>query len=255
MISYSLSGDGIGELVLNRASHFNAVSVEMWGELAEVLETLAGFSELRVLVLRSGVEGAFCPGADIGEFPQLMESEGLRHELQLSMQACCNRLESLPIATIAMIDGPCVGGGCSLAVACDFRIASDRSTFGVTPAKLGLIYSLGDTRRLARTVGVTHAKKLLFTARLVDAERALAIGLVDTVFDAAALEEEGLSLARSIARNSAETVAAAKEMFSRIESKQTDDDEVTQARFRDSFGSAEAARRIAMYLSVKRERK
>ena len=255
MISYSVSDDGFGELVLDRASQRNAISVEMWGELTKALEALAGLHAMRVLVLRSNVEGVFCPGADIGEFPQLIESEGLPRELPQSMQACCNRLESLPVATIALIDGPCVGGGCSLAVACDFRIASDRSTFGVTPGKLGLVYGLGDTRRLARTVGVTHAKQLLFTAELVDAARALELGLVDTVCDAAALNEAGLSLARTIAQNSAETVAAAKEMLARIQNNQMDDDEVTQARFRDSFVSGEARRRILEFLSQKRERK
>lgn len=255
MISYSVSDDGFGELVLDRKSHRNAISVEMWGELTEALEALAGSRAMRVLVLRSSVEGMFCPGADIAEFPQLMESADLRRELQHSMQACCNRLESLPIPTIALIDGPCIGGGCSLAVACDFRIASERSTFGVTPGKLGLVYGLGDTRRLARTVGVPHAKKLLFTGELVDAARALEIGLIDTVCAAPSLAHKGFDLGQSLIRISAETVAAAKEMLMRIESGQSEDDHATQARFRDSFVSDEATRRIADFLNARRDRK
>jgi enoyl-CoA hydratase/carnithine racemase len=114
------------------------------------------------------------------------------------------------VPTVAVVHGSCVGGGCQLAVACDLRLAADTARFGLTPAKLGVLYPAEPTIRLARLVGPARAKYLLYTADLVDAARAYEFGLVDEVLPGAELDARALALAATIAGRSPQSVGAVK---------------------------------------------
>lgn len=170
----------VAELVLARPGRQNAISQAMWRALAEHCQALDANPAIRVVVIR-GEPPSFSAGADIAEFPHVFADEASAHAYNELVQDALGRLERLGRPTIARIEGNCIGGGCGLALACDLRFVASNARFGITPAKLGLAYSLGDIKRLVDLVGPARAKDLLFSARLLDAQEALRVGLVDRV--------------------------------------------------------------------------
>jgi enoyl-CoA hydratase/carnithine racemase len=197
----------VATLRIDRPGKRNAMSADMWRALPGILEPLAADPAVRVLVL-AGAGGTFCSGADIAEIAELSEG-GDDTGLTVTAERALTRF---PKPVIAMIEGFCVGGGCQLALACDLRLAAADARFGITPAKLGIVYPLSSTRRLVDHVGPSAAKSLLYTADLVGAERALRIGLVDEVLPAGELAGRVYGLARTMAERSQLTLAAGKEI-------------------------------------------
>lgn len=175
--------DSVATIWLNRAEKRNAMSHEMWTALAQHCHLLAKDDDVRVLVVR-GVGGHFCAGADIGGF-----SSGMSAEYQAQNREAEEALAAFPRPTIAFITGACVGGGVQIAGACDLRFADTTAKFGITPARLGIAYPTYALERAVRLVGPSAAKHLLFSAELIDVERALRIGLVDEVADPEAAVE------------------------------------------------------------------
>lgn len=176
------------DLILARPERQNAINVAMWRALAVHAEALAADETIGVVVLR-GEPPAFSSGADIAEFEQVFAGEAQAAAYNDLVQTAMACLEALPVPTIAQVTGSCIGGGCGLALACDLRFSADNARFGITPARLGLAYSLGDVKRLVDLAGPACAKDLLFSARLIDAEEALRLGLIDRMVPAAALDE------------------------------------------------------------------
>ncbi len=170
----------VAELVLARPERQNAIGRATWRALAEHCLALDADPTVRVVVVR-GEPPSFSAGADIAEFAEVFADASAAHAYNELVQLALNRLEQLGKPTIAQIGGSCIGGGCGLAVACDLRFAASDARFGITPAKLGLAYSLGDVRRLVNLIGPARAKDLLFSARLIDAQEALRLGLVERV--------------------------------------------------------------------------
>jgi enoyl-CoA hydratase/carnithine racemase len=165
---------GVATLRLNRPEKRNAVTSEMWIALGQACHELAADPAVRVLVVR-GTGDHFCAGADIA---------GLRISDPAFSRANAGSEDALarfPKPTIAFIRGSCVGGGVQIAAACDLRIADTTARLGVTPARLGIIYPAGALTRVVKLVGPAAAKHLLFSAELIDADRALRIGLLDEV--------------------------------------------------------------------------
>ncbi|MGP3999815.1 enoyl-CoA hydratase/isomerase family protein [Streptomyces sp. 8N706] len=196
--------DGVATVVIHHPAKRNAMTTAMWRQLPRLLERLSDDPEVRALVL-TGAGDTFCAGADIGSLRQSSdESQGLA-------VAAEEALAAFPKPTLAAVRGYCVGGGCQLAVACDLRFAAEGSSFGVTPAKLGIIYPAPSTRRLTALVGPSTAKYLLFSAELIDAERALRTGLVDELLPPDGLDKRVAEFARTLASRSLLTQAAAKE--------------------------------------------
>lgn len=199
--------DGVGTVLINRPEKRNAMSAQMWLALPGLLEALAADAAVRTVVLR-GAGGTFCAGADIADVARIGgESMTARAE---------EALARFPKPTIAMIEGYCVGGGCQLAAACDLRFAAAGALFGITPAKLGIIYPVPTTRRLVSLVGPAAAKFLLFSAELVDAAHALRIGLVDEVLPPEALGRRVEEFCRTVASRSQLTVRASKDLVDAI---------------------------------------
>jgi enoyl-CoA hydratase len=199
VIRTEAQGD-IGYLILNRPQVRNSLNLEAYGAIPEAVATLQG-SGVKVIVVRGAGEKAFGAGSDISEFPALRFGREAAVNYNRIEEDALVAIVEVSMPTIAMVHGFCVGGGLEVAVACDLRVAARGARFGATPAKLGVAFSRQNIERLCHLLGPAHTKELLFTAELIDAERALGIGLVNRVVDDEALEEETLALASSIAAN------------------------------------------------------
>jgi len=189
----------IATLTFNRPEKLNALNAEMFAEIREVLDKVASDPQLRVLIL-TGQGRAFIAGADVRAFLDLDPLSARRfvevaHELAFQM-------EGLEIPVIAAVNGFALGGGCEMAMACDIIYASEEARFGQPEINLGIIPGFGGTQRLARLVGKIAAKEMCLTGRIIDAQEAKNMGLVARVFPGAALMEETLKVARSLAEKS-----------------------------------------------------
>ena len=179
---------GIATVWLDRPAKRNAVNYDMWNGIAAHCERLAADDEVRLLVVR-GAGGHFCAGADIAGMGDVSGGAYRR-----ANEAADAALAAFPKPSIAVISGSCIGGGVEIAVACDLRIADTTSRFGITPARLGIVYPASATARVVRLIGPSATKHLLYSAELIDAERALRIGLVDEVHDPALLSDRARGL-------------------------------------------------------------
>ncbi|MFJ8017237.1 enoyl-CoA hydratase/isomerase family protein [Streptomyces sp. NPDC096339] len=195
--------DGVASVVISHPAKRNAMTAAMWRTLPELLAGLADDPAVRVLVL-TGAGPTFCAGADISS---LTGDEDPRALAVAAEEA----LAAFPKPTLAAIRGFCVGGGSQLAAACDLRFAEEGASFGVTPAKLGIVYPASSTRRLAALVGPAWAKYLLFSAELIGAEAALRAGFLNELLPAGQLNKRVAEFARILASRSQLTQAAAKE--------------------------------------------
>jgi enoyl-CoA hydratase/carnithine racemase len=196
----------VATITIDNPAKRNAMTADMWRALPVVLEDFRHHSPVRVVVL-TGAGGTFCAGADIGDLSGIGAQT---HDANLAVLAE-EALASFPKPTIARIEGDCVGGGCQLALACDLRLAAPGARFGITAARLGVVYPAVSTARLVHTLGLAHAKWLLLTADLVTAGHAQRMGLVHEVV--AGLDERVAQTARTLASRSRLSQAAAKEIM------------------------------------------
>ena len=202
--------DGVGWMTLNNPERHNAISLEMWDAALEIMADFAADPTIRVMVLTGAGSKAFASGADISKFKdERQEADALAH-YQATTQRAYAALQAMPIPTIAMVRGYCIGGGTAVAVCCDIRICNDSAKFGVPAAKLGLGYGLGRAKPLVDLVGPAYAKEMFFTGRHFDAQEALRMGLVNRVVTDDALEATVQEMARTIAENAPLTVRCAK---------------------------------------------
>ena len=204
-------------LLIDRPAKKNAIDEAAWRAFRDVAAEITATPEIAAVVVR-GAGGVFRAGADIAEFVALASAdEGRRDAFADAVRDGEEAVASISKPTIAAIEGGCVGGGCQIALACDIRVAAEGTRFGVTPAKLGIVYPVKSTRRLVATVGRSAAKDLLFTGRLIDAAEALRIGLVDRVVPAEALEAEVAAILGQIEANSRYSLTAAKRTLDALE--------------------------------------
>lgn len=172
---HSGSETGIASISLENASTRNALSREVIGRLRDAVNLLNNSPGIRVVIIQSSVDGVFCAGADLKERAKLtLEQQG---DTVNTLRSNLDALSKCRVPTVAAMDGPALGGGAELALACDFRIASQRTVIGFPECQLGIIPGAGGTQRLSRLIGPSRAKELIFTGRRVSAEEALRIGL------------------------------------------------------------------------------
>ncbi len=225
-----LERDGaIGRILIDRPDKRNAFNQEMWDHLPVLLKAALIDRAIRVVVLQSATPGMFCAGADIGELMLHKDNAAWRDANQAAINRAQHELARFAKPTIAFIDGDCVGGGCGLALACDIRVASAEARLGITPAKLGLVYPLHDTKLLVDLVGPGQAKKMLYTGELLSAHDALRVGLIEMI------DDNATSLARQIAENSTLSTHETKSFVRRILDGQADDDLETKRIFAEAF--------------------
>jgi enoyl-CoA hydratase len=202
--------DGIGWITFNNPERRNAISLEMWEGLGVILENFQADKDVRVVVMKGAGDKAFVSGADISEFDTKRGSAEQKKQYG-EVSANANRwLGKLDKPLIAMIQGYCIGGGLATALSADVRFATPDSSFGIPAAKLGLGYDYGGLKALCNLVGPSRAKDIMFSARFLEVEEALRIGLINFVVSREELEQEVKDYAKMIAANAPLTVKAAK---------------------------------------------
>ena len=201
-------------LTLNRPDKLNALDAALLAEVARVTAELSArptATRPRVAIITGAGERAFAAGADVAELSRLTAAEA--RAVSANGHRAGRTLEEAPFPVIAAVNGFALGGGCELALACDFIYASDKARFGQPEVGLGLVPGFGGTQRLARRVGVARARELVYTGAPIDAERARAIGLVNEVVPQAELMTRVRSVAKVIAERPPLAVAAAKRLL------------------------------------------
>jgi enoyl-CoA hydratase len=201
--------DGVALVTIDRQDALNALNVETLTELRDRLRELADDGTARVIVLTGAGEKAFVAGADI-KYMGGLEPDPARDWGGLGHQAA-RLLEEMPKPTIAAINGFALGGGCELALGCDIRFASSKARLGQPEIDLGIIPGWGGTQRLARVCGLGVAKELILTGRMVDAEEALRIGLVNAIADP--VLDHALGVAAKLSQKAPLALAAAKRLL------------------------------------------
>jgi enoyl-CoA hydratase len=202
--------DGIGWLVFNKPQRRNAVSLDMWAAIPEILDLFEQDPAVRVIVLKGAGDQAFVSGADISEFEQARSSAaGNAHYDRIGAEAS-RRLIQCPKPTIAMINGWCIGGGLAIALECDLRIAGDNARFGIPAARLGLGYAAPGVKKLMEVVGPSFTKEIFITARHFTAAEAQVMGLVNRVVPAVELDSYTRSYCTTIADNAPMTMRTLK---------------------------------------------
>lgn len=198
-------------LTLNRPDKLNALNAELLGELDVALAALSGDPEIACAILTGAGEKAFAAGADIAAMLDL-STEQARHFSELGHRIC-SRIERAHFPVIGAINGFALGGGCEIALACDFLYASDRAKLGQPEVNLGVIPGFGGTQRLARRVGIGRARELCYTGDTIAAEEALRIGLVNAVVPHDELLPRARATAAKIAAKGRLAVAQCKRVL------------------------------------------
>ena len=204
---------GIYRLTVNRPKVLNALNAATLDEIGAALSKVAADDAARVLLVTGAGEKAFVAGADIAEMRDAT-IEQARDFSEKGMRVM-HALEELPVPVIALVNGYALGGGCELALACDWILAADRAVFGQPEVNLGIPPGFGGTQRLPRRIGPARALELLTTAREVKAQEAAAIGLANHVYPASELGAEGLAMGRAIASKGPAAVRLAKQAVRR----------------------------------------
>jgi enoyl-CoA hydratase len=201
--------EGIAAITFNRPKALNALNQTLLAELSKALDDIAGDESVRVLILTGAGEKSFVAGADITELATFSALQA--KAFSRAGHAIITKLQELPIAVIAAVNGFALGGGCEIALACDFIYAAENAKFGLPEITLGLIPGFGGTQRLPRLIGANMAKELIFTGKMIAAGEAAQMGLVNKVVAAAALMEEVQKTARDIAAKGRVSLRAAKQ--------------------------------------------
>lgn len=243
-----LDKDGdIARLRIVRPDKKNAITYEMWAAIPRVVAEVEADSTLRVLLVE-GEGPDFSAGADISEFGELRSTAEGAARYDEVVDSAVRALSGMSKPSIASIGGNCIGGGCQLAVACDFRFARQDARFGITPAKLGIVYDFRSTRALVALIGPAHARYLLLSAKLISAARAAEIGLVNEVLDADDPHDHVMEFARTLGARSQTAVRGMNEIIGRIaDGQQKSDPEVERIRSEALYGN-DYAEGVAAFL-------
>lgn len=210
-----LSENGVWWLTIQRPEALNALNADVLAEMSEALRTVGElpFESARALVITGAGEKAFVAGADIKELADLNEEDAVRFAER--GQSVFQELSLMKIPVIAAVNGFALGGGCELALACDFIVASEKAKFGLPEVTLGLIPGFGGTVRLSRAVGIRRARELTYTGDMIGADEAQRMGLVNKVAPATELKAAVQGILEKILARAPLAVAAAKRSINR----------------------------------------
>ena len=243
---------GIGTIFINRPHKRNALSYRMWETLMKLVDDCDQNPDVKVIVFRSTTDTAFSAGSDISEFPKIRSTKAgaiKYNDISLKLE---EKIGQCLKPSISMIRGFCVGGGCEIAVACDFRFSDASGVFGITPAKLGLVYNTPGTKNLIDLIGPSKTKDMLFSGRLLPASEALEIGLIDRIIDASKLEAETYEYAEMLCKNAQLSIRGTKQIMNEIRNGAVkDSDEITELVL-DSFTSADYREGVAAFLEKRK---
>jgi enoyl-CoA hydratase len=241
----------IAVATINRPKALNALNSQVLEDLNELLDLVKADEEIRALVLTGSGEKAFVAGADIAEMSTLTKTEG--EAFGKKGNDVFRKLETLPIPTVAAVNGFALGGGCELSMSCDIRICADTAVFGQPETGLGITPGFGGTQRLARLVGPGMAKQLIYTAKNIKADEAYRIGLVNAVYPLDELLPAAEKLAETIAKNAPIAVRACKQAIN--EGLQVDMDKavvIEEKLFGSCFQSADQIEGMSAFLEKRK---
>lgn len=244
----------VATLVLNRPESHNALSVAMYREIPDLVQGLEEDRDVKVVVLRGAGDRAFGAGADIKEFEAERSDAVKARAYNEKVAAAEHAIEGLTKPTIAMVHGYCIGGGAGLALACDIRFADTRASFAITPAKLGLVYSLESTKRVVDLVGPSRATWILTSGLRLPAERAGQLGLFDEVLEPDELEAHTYDFAETVCSRAQFSVRAGKAMVERVVRGQVRDDDETVALRSSSFDTEDFAEGVRSFMEKRSPR-
>ncbi len=200
--------DGICTVKINRPDKLNAMNMDTARELVEIFENLGKDDDVKVIILTGEGDKAFSAGADIEYMSKISPDES--EEYATLGQLVTATVENVKQPTIAAVNGFALGGGCELAMSCDIRIAANTAKMGQPEVTIGIPPGWGGTQRLMRIVGIAKAKELVYTGKMIKADEAREIGLVNQVVELSALMDETMKMAKVIASNSAIAVRMSK---------------------------------------------
>jgi enoyl-CoA hydratase/carnithine racemase len=240
---------GVVTIVLHRPGRHNAINLVMWQALARLMPALAADDSVDVVVFRGPPGGPFSAGADISEFTSLRSTPDSAAAYGEAVLAGEGAVTAFPRPTVALVEGFAIGGGSQIALACDLRICEPASRFGITPAKLGIVYGLASTARLVDQVGRAWASYLLFTGELIDAGTALRTGLVHEIVEAAALEQRVTELTATLSSRARVSLTGAKALLERVSAGRLEEDDEVRAIYAESLHSPEYAEGVAAFLA------
>lgn len=248
-----LSTEGeIATIYINRPLKRNALKLEMWEKIPELINECENDPNVKVIIFSGTNEIAFSAGADISEFKTLRyTAEGAEKYNEATMVAE-KAIAEVSKPTIAMVQGFCVGGGCEIAVACDFRFSDENGKFGITPAKLGLVYNTPGTKNIVDLVGPAKTKDILYTGRLIEAEEALRIGLIDRIFPSDRIHEETANYAQLICKNAQLAVRGSKRVVNEVLHGASVDSPETAQLVIDSFVSDDYKEGVSAFLEKRK---
>ncbi|MEM1197079.1 MAG: enoyl-CoA hydratase-related protein [Pseudomonadota bacterium] len=230
------SKDGLARLLIDRADKKNAMTLAMWEAVPALLAEALRDPAIRALELTAADPmAAFCAGADIAEMLAHKDDPKWLARKQAAINAAQYELTRAPIPTLAFVNGDCIGGGVGLAMACDIRVAAPSARFGVTPARLGLVYPLHDVKLLTDLVGPGQAKRLLYTGALIDAAEAQRVGLIEEIAASSAACLDAILAAAPTSQS------AAKAFVRRVLDGATLDDEASLKTFAEAFAGSDFA--------------
>jgi enoyl-CoA hydratase len=245
------SEGAVAIVTISREAARNALSSVVLQDLSACAGELEVSQDIRVVVLTGAGDKAFIAGADIAEMAEM--SSVTAAAFSEMGGTVCEAIETSSKPWIAMVNGFALGGGCELAMACDFLYASERAKLGQPEVSLGVIPGFGGTQRLARRVGVAKAKELCMTGDIIDAAEALRIGLCDAVFPHEQLRERALAVAGRIAKNAPLAVAEVKRLIHRGQSTSLEHAlALEQATFGLLFSTADQREGMAAFLAKPR---
>lgn len=251
---YGVIENGIGTLFLNRPDKRNAMTLDMWQRIPRVLDALEAEPEVSAILIRPASGPAFCAGADISDLEASITDTDKREANRKALQDAQGRLARSNRPTLAVIPGDCMGAGCGLALHADLRIAAPTARLAITPIKLGLVYPLEDQARLVDIVGLSTAKRMLFTGGVYGAPEAMKMGLLDDVAGDEGLDSLVETYVDPMRTRSHYSLHHLKAQFLAIESGKRTPDAKTEALFRDAHDGDDAQEGLSAFLEKRKPR-
>lgn len=238
----------VARIRLNRLAKRNAIIRQMWRMLPDLIAQ-AEAASVRAIVIESASADCFSAGADIGELHENFADPRQAHAAAGEIQAALDAVAAAACPTLALVRGMCVGGGCSLALACDLRLAARNARFAITPAKLGLVYNHAQTRALVDRIGAARAREMLFSARSMAADEAHAAGLVELLWPDETFDAEADAYLARLCAASPASLRATKQIVAAIEGGARTETPQTRALFLNAFESADAQEGYRAFLA------
>lgn len=242
----------VAHLILDRPEKRNALNLEMWKAIPPLVAQAEADPAVKVIVVRGVDRTAFAAGADIGQFHERFRNRDNALAYMNAVNGAAGALADCLKPAIAMIHGDCVGGGVEIAIACDLRFCSSGSRFGITPARLGVCYSMASTRRVSQAIGPSKTRDLLFSGRLIDAVTAQEWGLADRVYGPDELDGETAAFVDSICRNSQYSVRYAKRALREIAASVVEEPDMLRELRLGAYDAGDLKEGIAAYLEKRK---